>query len=249
MAVFRREKAPLAPRVVGRAGMGLESAGWAASEGAAAAGRKGELRTASELHKLLLAGGSGPTVMHDLMLPVRGVRANIDHVVVSGRDVWLLDSKFWRPGTYWTFRHHTRRGWEKFASGDKQTYLMAYESLTGLLAANNVRAKVHRPVLVVWSSSGHREPNLVWYRPKGAKTMAGGQLARFCQRARKPAAADIVWALARLATDKTALLDAQASGGQHANRQPVRGPVLDVPEDWLPGADERMPGTGTDGWS
>jgi len=192
------------PRLVGRAGAGLESADWAVSKEVADVGRSGELRTAAELHRLLLVGERGPTVLHDLMIPARGMRANIDHVVVSGRHVWLFDSKVWRPGLYWTLFGRTRRGWERIEWADKKTYIMASRCISDFLAANGLKAKVHATFLVVWSSSARGKPNCTWYKPRGAKVIAGEELGRVCRLAHKPADQAIVQALARLATDKTA---------------------------------------------
>jgi hypothetical protein len=212
----------------------LEHADWAADKGAAAAGRTGELRTAAELHRVLLAGESGPTVMHDLMLPLRGGKANIDHVVVSGRDVWLYDSKVWAPGTYWTFRGRTRRGWGRkvLVYADRKTCSMARESISGFLSAHGVSAVVRRPVLVVWPSNRLREPNLAWYRPVGARAIAGKTLARHCGRARKPAAKDIVDMLARLVVDRSVAPvfdDGWLDGPRSSAPQPEDWPG---PDDW-----------------
>ena len=43
-------------------------------------------------------------VLHDLRIPIPGFKANIDHAVVSGRSVLLIDSKMWKP------RRPTTRG-------------------------------------------------------------------------------------------------------------------------------------------
>ena len=222
MALTQRRYQSPAPRVVGRAGAGLADASWAVNETVATIGRNGELRTATELHRVLLANESGPTVMHDLMLPSQAIKANIDHVVVSGRDVWLLDTKVWAPGVYWTFRGHTRRGLslKKLSYMDKKTNVLAYRAVSELLEAYNVRAHVHQPVLVVWSSANSRTPSLAWYKPVGARAIAGESLARFCRRMRKPAANDIVSTLARLVVDRSV-------AAAHT------GPALDVPDDWF----------------
>lgn len=209
--------------MVGRAGAGLDNADWAVNKEVAAVGQGGELRTAAVLHNALLSGERGPTVMHDLMLPIRGVKANIDHVVISGRDVWLFDSKVWKPGVYWTFGGHTRRGFslKKIGYMDKKTAAMAYRSIADLLSAYGVKANVHRPVLVVWSSSKYGKPNVAWYKPIGARPMAGESLQRFCRHMRRPASSDIVNTLARLVVDKSFAMAGTAQ------------PELDVPDDWM----------------
>ena len=95
--------------VIGIPGGGLVDASWAANEEVAEIGRRGELLTAAVLDRL--ARPDGPTVLHDLLLPAAsGVRVNVDHVVVSGRRVVLVDSKCWQPGRYWTALGRTRRG-------------------------------------------------------------------------------------------------------------------------------------------
>ena len=62
-------------------------------------GRRAELRTAQVLDRLASQPG-GPTVLHDLAIPIPNISANIDHVVVSGRRVLIVDSKGWRPARY-----------------------------------------------------------------------------------------------------------------------------------------------------
>jgi hypothetical protein len=224
-ATLHDRTVPSAPRVVGRAGAGLEDAAWAKNPDVAATGRSGELRTAEVLHRFLLADNNGPSILHDIILPVRQMRANIDHVVVSGRDVWLLDTKVWAPGTYWTVLGHTRRGLRRIPWADKKTSLMAVQSISGFLAANNVRAKVHRPVLVVWPSNANKEPNITWYHANGARAIPAAKLARFCTRMRKPAAPEIVHVLARLATEKTAFM------GDAVLARP--SPTSLAPAEWL----------------
>lgn len=84
--------------VFGVAGGSLGDSSWAASKGAATAGMRGE-RLAGELLNQHARRVDGPTVLHDVSVP--GSPANIDHIVVSGRNVMLIDSKLWRPGVYW----------------------------------------------------------------------------------------------------------------------------------------------------
>lgn len=105
----RREAAAGVSRVVGTPAAGLgpsvtEADGpwWARSAGAARVGAVGEIRTAQLLEPFTLTA-DGPTVLHDLLIPGLGrLRANIDHVVVSGQTVLLVDSKVWAPGFVWT---------------------------------------------------------------------------------------------------------------------------------------------------
>ncbi|OOP59265.1 hypothetical protein BMF89_21285 [Arthrobacter sp. SRS-W-1-2016] len=44
--------------------------------------------------------GKKAAVLHDLRIPLPGFKANIDHAIVSGKSVLLIDSKMWKPGFY-----------------------------------------------------------------------------------------------------------------------------------------------------
>lgn len=180
MRTFRRKQSyPTYPPIIGDPGGGLNNATWAANEAVAAVGKKGEVATAEILNRL--ASKDGPTVMHDLMVPLQGITANIDHVVVAGRHVWLIDSKQWRPAFYWTFRGRTRRGTERFESAagksiaDSQTMSLAHRSISAYLYGQGIKAQVHTPYVVVWPSSASKRLSVFFYRPRGAKAMTGPQ--------------------------------------------------------------------------
>jgi hypothetical protein len=136
-------------RVLGQAARSLNhSESWLADQSTAKVGAKGEQRTGRILNALA-AAQNGPTVLHDLRIPLPGVNANIDHIVVSGRRVTILDSKVWKPGFYWTLLGATRRGMERFAPADKQTMRMAREAVTAYLTKQGLRADVRTPLLGV----------------------------------------------------------------------------------------------------
>lgn len=160
-------------RVIGVPGGSLQhSEGWAANEDVARIGRTGELRTAEVLNRLAMRPG-GADVIHDCRIPIPGISANIDHIVVSGSDVWLIDSKVWKPGFYWTFRGVSRRGSERFPFADKKTLPMAEQAVRGFLRTG---ARVHC-LLVVWPSSSQSSLRLGLYRPRGARAVAGPRFA------------------------------------------------------------------------
>lgn len=143
-------------RVLGQAARSLNhSESWLADQSTAKVGAKGEQRTGRILNALASAP-DGPTVLHDLRIPLPGVNANIDHIVVSGKRVTILDSKVWKPGFYWTLFGATRRGLERFAPADKQTMRMAREAVTAYLQKQGLRPAVRTPLLVVWSSQKNR---------------------------------------------------------------------------------------------
>ncbi|MGC0252605.1 nuclease-related domain-containing protein [Pseudactinotalea sp. Z1748] len=140
-------------RVIGQAGHGLaQDVSWAVSQGAADAGAKGEARTAQVLNALAARPG-GPTVLHDLAIPIPGFTANIDHALVYGKRVLLIDSKWWRPGFYWTLTGRTFRGTERFAAADKQTMAMATQRLSTFLSERGApHVALDTPVVLIWPS-------------------------------------------------------------------------------------------------
>ena len=182
--------------VIGIPGGGLVDASWAANEEVAEIGRRGELLTAALLDRL--ARPAGPTVLHDLLLPTAaGVRVNVDHVVVSGRRVLLVDSKCWQPGRYWTALGRTRRGLTRVSHADKRGGVAAVRDLERHL--RGCRARVVGPLYVVWPSAKATADRLSvrWYRPAAGRAMTGRQFARKAARLVGDAPADprIVWAL------------------------------------------------------
>lgn len=165
----------------GVAGGGLTDAAWARNADVARIGQAGERRTAAILDAYAGQDG-GVTVLHDLMVPLPNVTANIDHVVVSGRTVHIIDSKVWKPARYWTFRGRTRRGWERFEPAEKQTMVMAVEALGTHLAHRGVDAWLAEPVVVVWPSHPRAALRLGLLRFPGAHAMTGIQFTYYARR-------------------------------------------------------------------
>lgn len=135
--------------VLGTAGAGLLDPEWLSDRGRASVGYSGEKRSARLLHEL--AADTEVTILHDLTIP--GSKANIDHVVVAGDRIHLIDSKVWRPGFYWTLGAVTRRGLERFPPADKRTLQLALDRLRGLLLSRGVAASFAPPRLLVWPSA------------------------------------------------------------------------------------------------
>lgn len=185
-----------AGQVIGRAGASLDHASWAKNDAVARVGKSGEVRTAAVLDELTRRDG-GPTVMHDLRIPIPGFTANIDHVVVSGRTVHLIDAKVWKPGFYWTIGGRTFRGLSRFAPADKKTMPMAVDAITRHLAARRVRATVARPMLVVWPSSTRGRSSFWAMVSPGARLVDGQAFTARVRRlvGTKPADPDVVAAL------------------------------------------------------
>ena len=185
--------------IYGTAATGLQDSSWAANENVARVGANGEKKSAALLDGFHLKAA----VMHDLRVPIKGFKANIDHVLVSGKNVFILDTKVWKPGFYWTLGGTTRRGLEKVEHIDKdQSYL--HRALTKYLEGTG--AIVHTPVLVVWSSRTAETPSVWMVRVPGAKVTAGRKLVQMVKGfiGRKPADGVIVHRLSALLVRKQA---------------------------------------------
>lgn len=163
--------------VYGRAAGSLSnSESWLKDQSTVAAGARGERNTAAELNALSRLPG-GPTVMHDLTMPRAGVKANIDHLVISGSKVTIIDSKLWKPGFYWTAFGHSYRGKSRFEPAEKKTLPMAVDILSQHLRVNGIRAVFATPLLVVWPSNDSKPLTLGLLRSPGARAIAGPLLA------------------------------------------------------------------------
>lgn len=168
-------------QVIGRAAASLnDSAAWA-DQGRAAVGAKGEKATAGVLNALAREPG-GPSVVHDARIPIPGVKANIDHLVVSGRNVTIIDSKMWKPGFYWTAFGRSFRGLTAFPSADKKTLPMAVNGIEKYLAARGIKATVKRSLLVVWPSNRGASLNLTFLRSPEANAVTGDALQASARR-------------------------------------------------------------------
>lgn len=185
-------------QIIGLPGAGLSGAPpWAVNADAARIGQAGELRTAEILDAA--AHRQGVTVLHDLRIPIPGITANVDHVVVSGRRVLLVDAKVWRPGVYWTVGGRTFRGLHRFAPAEKKTMQMAARAFRTFLQKRGLRGDIVWPLVVVWPSRAgtfHR----ALLRVPGARVIPAGQLTRVIARfaGRRPADRRVVDALSAL---------------------------------------------------
>ncbi len=168
------------PNIIGSPGGSLRDLGGKFGAGQVTAGADGEIRTARALANICQPGG--PTVLHDLVLPMNGITANIDHIVISGKDVYILDSKMWTPGLYWTIAGRTRRGWTRVEHTDRQTMRMATTAINKLLSNTGVRFVMKRPVLIVWSSNTKKQMVLSLFRPFAAKAATGRRFAAHTRR-------------------------------------------------------------------
>ncbi|TDP89544.1 nuclease-like protein [Leucobacter luti] len=202
-------------QVIGTAGGGLTGDdSWAnASRGAQEAGRVAEVQVGNTLSRV---AERGPAVLHDLRIPIPGFTANVDHVIVHGSRVIVIDSKAWAAGRYWTFRGRTRIGFRLLAPKrdskdavrtligqhaphcDKKTIPTAVSAMKRYLEQQGIDAQFDRPMLAIWQD---RQTSFAGYRPQGdPAVVVGKNLGRWMRRKVKPHPADpaIIHALAQL---------------------------------------------------
>lgn len=160
-----------------------------------------ERNTAAVLDTYARVGGA--TVLHDLSMPTSKVsnKSNIDHAIVSGNTVLLLDTKWWKSGFYWTARGTTRIGFTRAPHVDKQTLAMAVTRVTAMLSNDNVGRFSVRAMVVVWPSSPKHPPSTWATDIPGAGTIPASALDHWARRnmpARRGANNDIVVSMASL---------------------------------------------------
>jgi hypothetical protein len=114
-------------------------------------------------------------VLHDLTLP-GGSQANVDHIIVRGNRILLIDAKRWKAGIYVTaagrtIRVTSRGGLSRFPAGDKGTVPMAVRIVREQLGHRVARtpsltnARVAGAILVQPTGTGLTSLSL--YRPAG----------------------------------------------------------------------------------
>jgi len=135
---------------------------WAKNDAVAKIGAAGEKKVARALAPYFSSPASA-ALFHDLSVP--GRHANIDHLIVSGRNVLLLDTKVWKAGFYYTVFSHTFRGFTPVSHADKKTYEMLTFDLKKFLEP--VGARILTPAVIVLGKGGKAKVGL--YRPKGAR--------------------------------------------------------------------------------
>jgi hypothetical protein len=186
---------PTAPRQVGTAGGSLTTksdTSWATNAAVVAQGHAGEVKTGHALDKGL---PDGVTILHDITIP--GSRANIDHAVVSGTTITLIDAKQWAAGFYWTAGGKTRRGLARFEPAEKKTMVDGAKRIGNHLARAGVAHEFNESVVVVWSNG----PASLWAASfPGARLINGATLRKRARRlcGSQPADAELVAALAQL---------------------------------------------------
>jgi len=168
-------------RIIGTPGINIEGAIWAVSGRASEIGAAAERRTGAALNRL--AQTTGATVLHGLVFGRGKTSFDVDHAVVTGTDVYLVDSKCWRPGAYYNLGSRVYRGFlNRFQYAEVRTHDAAVERLAkhGILVAGSVMA--------VWPSREDGRVTMLRVRNPSAKVMSGDRaMAWLARRIDKPA--------------------------------------------------------------
>jgi hypothetical protein len=160
-------------------------------------GARAEQKTATMVLNPICERG-GATVLHDVRLHSTnrsgGSReGNIDHILISGTSVFLIDTKMWQPGFYWTFGGTSRRGLTKVPHLDKGTMEWARNFIEKVLSERRVTYTIKGVYIFVWPSRDDGT-SLRLYHPRGAQAVLASHGDRAIGRVR-PASQEIVAAL------------------------------------------------------
>jgi hypothetical protein len=161
-------------QIYGKAGGSLSDNTWTHGSPIAKIGQKGERKLAEIINRY--ARQTNIAVLHDLRLPSDKYTANIDHVIVDGNKVRVLDSKVWQNGIYFTAFKKCYRITDKaffpkrFPSGEKHTMGLIVDTLNRYLSTRAHKYKIVKPCLVVMPSNPQSAPsNFRFYSPESAQ--------------------------------------------------------------------------------
>lgn len=143
---------------------------WAANDAVLRHGAAGEQRTADLLNSL----PDNFAVFHDLRVPTKKITANIDHVVLTGKHLIIIDSKAWAGGIYWSHGSKNRRGLSAVDHVGKKTMQIAASSMQAALGGHG--GVIHQPVIAVWPSSTIKAPVLLNPYTPASKIIHGSRL-------------------------------------------------------------------------
>lgn len=172
---------PNVGRTIGKPGGTLlgGDTSWAANKDVARLGAAGEQRVGATIERALSHDRSA-VVLHDLGIP--GLSANIDHIVVRGHAVTIVDAKAWSAGSYFTVFGRTfrivdgTRVPKRFEVAEKTTMQIAARNISGYLEKRGCRHKMERPIIVVAPRYSGRAA-VRWLRVPGARSITIRQLS------------------------------------------------------------------------
>lgn len=157
--------------VYGTAGVSLDAGAdvWARNASTVATGKRGEKRTERLLNRLAdELSASSIAVLHDLASPARKLGVNVDHALVVGSWVTLIDSKVWLPGTYWSLGSRAFRGTTRVEHVERTSLSTAQRTFAR--SVNGAGGTLTDPVTLVWSS-GDAPVRLAALRGNGSRVL------------------------------------------------------------------------------
>lgn len=198
--------------IYGTPAIGLTHGGFG-TPASRAAGKAGEMLTAAVLNGF----ADRAAIFHDLRVPHHRLTINIDHAVLTGNRLLLIDSKLWKAGRYWSAGPWYFRGTQR-QKPPTQAVEIARESFKAYLPPG---IDIRTPVVVLWSgaqAAGRLTGDIrgqilgvsihpdrtarpfAYYRYPGARTITGNKLHRRVDRfiSRRPPDSRAVAALTGL---------------------------------------------------
>ena len=149
-------------RIYGTPGASLAKATTMAHD-AVQAGLQGERTTATILNAI----DADVHVFHSLRVP-GFASGDVDHAVVTGNKLVLIDSKQWKAGFYWSLGGRVFRGRHRYKPAEKRTFAAASKAF-------GAKFKVSKALVVVHT----RGPvSLRFLRAPGVEFVTPGQLVR-----------------------------------------------------------------------
>lgn len=114
-------------------------------------------------------------IFHDLTVPNLKF-ANIDHLIVRGKTIFVVDSKNWSPGIYWNIGDSGFRGFKKFDPLTKKHVQAANAYFTKEFSEFEVKS-----VIIAWSKN--KTKNHVFLTSGlEVKILAGNKAANWIKR-------------------------------------------------------------------
>ena len=135
-------------RSMAQAGGGTFESGKQVSRRVAAAGAEGEQRTAAWLIEEVFPDDGLLLIFHSLSVPGMG-SADMDHAVLSGNQLLLIDSKAWGTGRYTFLRGTCFHNGKVYEPGKTQTLQKASVAFTRFFESRGIPAPQVHTALVI----------------------------------------------------------------------------------------------------
>jgi hypothetical protein len=198
-------------QIYGKAGKSLakgQNHDFAASGEVARLGFLGEQMVGGILNSAM-EGRPNVHVFHDVNIPLQnsGYNANIDHILLIGNCLYLIDAKRWSAGFYFRLgrfclRKSNSGKFQLFPSGAKKTMCLARDKMTLYLQQIGTVYHIKKSYLVLCAPKDTGKFNLSLYKPYGATAITSQDFRQILERdefkSNSPSNPKLVEALKRL---------------------------------------------------